>query len=228
MARTVQGLKSDLSDDQTEYLANILICHHHPYRHGDIDGDDYSAMRGAPELINLLSSSGHGPWLIIHGHKHHPRVTYAPGGGSSPGIFAAGSFGAALYPELQTEARNQMYFIDIRRPSGRIGPTEVLATFESWTYHYGNGWSQSRSQGDGLPGRGGLGWRTSVADAAETVMRLCEGSSTGRLTWDELTAEDPRFRFLAPLDVASLLDSVRQAGLRTGLEDEQHVFEVST
>jgi hypothetical protein len=59
-------------------------------------------------------------------------------------------------------------------------------------------------------------------------MRLCEGSSTGRLTWDELTAEDPRFRFLAPLDVASLLDSVRQAGLRTGLEDEQHVFEVST
>ena len=62
----------------------LLVCHHHPYRFGTIDLDDYSEMvEGfAPARNPGLGQFGY--WTVVHGHKHYPNLCYAAGGATAP------------------------------------------------------------------------------------------------------------------------------------------------
>ena len=71
--RTLDSLSAQLKDDG-KASANILVCHHHPLRNDLIKLEDYSEMQNGDRLINTLIEAKAGPWLIIHGHKHLPRI----------------------------------------------------------------------------------------------------------------------------------------------------------
>ena len=86
-SRIVTRLMKSLSQG-TVRPVQILLCHHHPHRFGDMDIDDYSEMSGGQLLLSKLSGGDLGHWTIVHGHRHWPHLTYASGGGGAPTIFS--------------------------------------------------------------------------------------------------------------------------------------------
>ena len=132
---TLARLKADLESDGHRAL-NILVCHHHPQQHSELKLGEYDVMRNGQRLLDLLGCGTHGRWVLIHGHKHHPKISYASGGSASPLVFSAGSLCSNLYPELATEVRNQFYFIDI--PLDRVSELGLVGRFRSWEWGLSN------------------------------------------------------------------------------------------
>ncbi|MDI1279525.1 metallophosphoesterase [Methylobacter sp.] len=95
--KAIQSIKDKLAGLPEKKL-NIFVCHHHPHKQEDIDFEDYEAMDGGQKLISVLDNTNNGSWIIIHGHKHYPCISYAQGTSSSPIVFSSGSFSAYLLP----------------------------------------------------------------------------------------------------------------------------------
>lgn len=213
---TLDWLQKDLDVVATTNprTVNILACHHHPHKYSDIDSADYSDMEGGSDLLSLLGSGRYGHWLIIHGHKHHPKVWHAAGGAYAPIIFAAGSFSANLYPALQTRVRNQFYVIELPWPQFEALQLTLAGTFRSWEWLTGSGW-QPASPGAGLPAFGGFGFRGSLPALAATVEHEFVRLNAPVADWSQLTASVPQLNFVLPDDVARLFELLRtQYGLR--------------
>src|SRR5207248_25638 len=79
---------------------NLLVCHHHPQKLAEYKLGDYDDMVNGQKLLDLLGYGKHGDWVVLHGHKHCPKVSYAAGGATSPLVFSCGSVGARLFAEL--------------------------------------------------------------------------------------------------------------------------------
>lgn len=195
--RTVDAIGEELEAEDPPPI-NVLVCHHHPYKNDDHPAENYSEMQGGDALLQLLGSGDYGRWVVVHGHKHLPRLRYAAGGIASPVVFSAGSLSAVLYPELQTRARNQFYLVQF--PWGRLEELglEVAGTFRAWDWISAKGW-QPATPSSGLPGRGGFGYRPEAeAVAAEIAAIIADRPFS---SWDDLLDKDPRLEFLAPEDL---------------------------
>lgn len=204
--RTVDVIRTDLSAREPK-LVNIVLCHHHPYRYTDIDSHDYSEMDGGDLLLNLLDDQL-ANWIVIHGHKHHPRISYGPGGANAPVIFSAGSLCASLYRDLQTRARNQFY--TIRFPTTRFDQLQVglPGRFRAWDWIVNIGW-QKAGRGSGLPGEGGFGCRQDIASLARELDRKILQLGNTYIKWEELAAQVPVIEYLIPKDFERLLNLLK-------------------
>lgn len=123
--------------------------------------------------MQMLAEREGRQWLVLHGHKHVPRLVYAPYGADRPPvIFGGGSMGAKLHDPIFMAAKNQVYLIELDEPREVGRPnvrTRVHGRYRSWVWGYGLGWFPARpdGKGDGLPGHGGFGGRFDLADAVE-------------------------------------------------------------
>lgn len=186
----------------------LLVVHHHPVQLPRIDLNERSVIRNAELLLDVMQDDG--PWLVIHGHKHRPWIHYAPGGGGSAVLFSAGSFSAALDGVLAQSTKNQFYLVDVLadEAADRVG-LGAAGTFRAWSHSpMGEAaWVPSGST-DGLPARGGFGWR---ADPS-TLAREIAGYLTQRgqdASWAELVAHEPRLPYLAPDDLERFVVRLR-------------------
>lgn len=186
-------------------LLNVLVCHHHPIRQPDLSERflDYSEMVQGRALLNALESSRQ-PWLVIHGHKHNPRIEYAQGAsGDAPVVFSAGSFSAVLSPRYFPSGRNQFYIVEIDldyvRENGAAG------VIHSWDWALGRGWFKSSRQDatSRIPSGAGFGHRSNVRDA-----RLIHQKFDGveRIDWSAVVAEFDFVKYLTPDDLRRLLE----------------------
>jgi 3',5'-cyclic AMP phosphodiesterase CpdA len=202
--RTVEALRLELEKIEQKHprLVNILLCHHHPHKHGDIEDDDYSVMDGAPKLLQLLESGDYGDWIVIHGHKHHPRICYAAGGSSAPVIFSAGSFSATLYPDLSTQARNQFYMIEF--PLTDLTGLGLTGTFRAWDWSKGKGWLKANER-SGLPSHGGFGNRDNVDSIAKSIASFVKSKKEPWVNWEEVDVEFPKLKYLLPNNLTSVI-----------------------
>jgi len=53
----------------------IAVCHHHPILHDDVSGGDESVMDRGDKLMSVLDELDFS--ILVHGHKHTPRLRYA-------------------------------------------------------------------------------------------------------------------------------------------------------
>ena len=196
-SQTIAALRTALGED--EKRVNIFVCHHHPAPFNPVDEEDYSEMIGGDRLLQLLDSSGFGSWLMIHGHKHYPRLIYAQGGSSSPVIFSAGSFSAALYQKLQHHARNQFYMLEI--PISELDNLgfELAGTLRAWDWIGLCGWQRAGDR-SGLPYQVGFGWRESPLNIAREIAKQF-GQSQAVWTAADLMAAVPKLRYLRPEEI---------------------------
>ena len=135
-------------ENVTFKFVNLVLCHHHPQQHSELKLGDYDWMREGQQLLDLLGNGRFGRWTFVHGHKHHPKITYAAGGATSPIVLSAGSFAAVLYPELGTEARNQFYLLTFNLTDmDRFG---LVGSGQAWDWATSRGWVPA-SSGSGLP-----------------------------------------------------------------------------
>ena len=185
-------------------MLNILVCHHHPMKHPDLSQlySDYSEMVQGRALLSALEETGQS-WLVIHGHKHSPRIEYAQGeSGDSPVVFSAGSFSAVLSPRNFPAGRNQFYIIDLDldyvRSNGAAG------IINAWDWTLGKGWFSSvkGASESRVPTGAGFGHRSNARDARQISEHF---STVDRVDWKSVTDEFDFVRYVTPGDLKNLL-----------------------
>jgi hypothetical protein len=196
---------------------NVLLCHHHPYKHDDFPIEEYSQMKGGDALIALLGSGQHGRWLIVHGHKHCPRLCYAAGGIASPVVFSAGSLSAVLYPELQNRARNQFYLLDLPWTRFSEFELEIAGRFQAWDWIHAKGWQPATSR-SGLPSSGGFGYRPEASVLAAKIKAGLQGKPFA--PWDDILGIEPKLAFLTPDDLNVLAHQLAKSHSLELIRDE--------
>jgi 3',5'-cyclic AMP phosphodiesterase CpdA len=186
----------------------LLLCHHHPQMIGpfpDVEGD--SAMKDAHLLLNRLSGDA-APWLIVHGHRHYPDLSYAQGGANSPVIFSAGSFSRRLGDIYEGKVANQFYEITLLGSGAReaVG-LDIAGTFRTWTWGHSEGWIPAPER-TGLPRRGGFGARGGLASIRAAIRAELQRYGPSGTSWEAIAAAVPAVRYLLPTDLAALLQAL--------------------
>lgn len=198
---TLEWLRASL-EASGQRNVNILLCHHHPKVHPEIDDEDYEVMQGGANLLQLLGTGELGKWLVIHGHKHHPKIDYASGGGSAAVVFSAGSFSAHLYPALTgRHITNQFYILEIHLE--KIASMGLVGELYAWDWNVGNGWRPAlgTNTGLGIPNRSGFGANPDVTIVAKTIATHFKGKVTG---WDDVMQAIPELPYMLPSVIAVL------------------------
>lgn len=192
--RTLNAIEATL-DGQRKL--NIALCHHHPIPHEDFRSGATDIMQGGAELIKLLASGSFGEWLIVHGHKHMPKLSYAQATTSIPPVvFAAGSFSAKIHSEIAAVARNQFYILDLNLDD--LDMYGLVGKFNSWDWINGEGWKRAQPN-SGLPYEGGFGYRERPKIVAKSIFDLFGPEL--KLPWDNVLQKIPRLAFLSPNDL---------------------------
>jgi 3',5'-cyclic AMP phosphodiesterase CpdA len=195
---TVERLK-DVLDAPAESAINVLAVHHHPMAIAEVD-DDGSHMVNGAALIDLLAKDRQA-WMIIHGHKHVPRLIHGQGGNNAPVLFGCASFSAVLTGRWATRIANQFYLIDLPiSPAGR-SRLPIAGRFRSWDWHMGLGWEPA-SEHSGLPSTGGFGCRDHSTLVAANVAATVRKKSPSPVMWHEILKVYPQYEFLMPADIA--------------------------
>lgn len=207
---TLSDLKSAIEADKNRNLVNLLICHHHPHKHQDIESEDYSSMQGGEKLIDLLKDLHLGPWMVIHGHKHHPRLIHGAGGALAPLIFGAGSLSAKIHADLQGKSRNQFYVLKFDLDSADELDLQVAGEVRAWDFQLGQGWVPAKT-GSGLPFRSGFGYAISQPKKEARQIAATVGSLGGVCSWQDLLASYPYFQYVLPSDLESLAQELKSS-----------------
>ncbi|MFC4525089.1 metallophosphoesterase [Dyella halodurans] len=200
----------EMTPSDPDVSLNVLLCHHHPFRYPDLDqsAPDYSEMAQGIKLIEELSRSEQ-PWLIIHGHKHFPRLTYAGGTSSSPTVFSAGSFSAILSPVYFQTAVNQFYILDLDIDDlSRLGG---VGTVRSWEWIKSIGWSPSdfASNHPGKIVNGcGFGHRENIHALAGRIASLVQPGTA--VSWTDIESRHPDMKYMLIEDRAKLMSMLME------------------
>lgn len=193
---------------------NILLCHHHPHQHSELSLGDMDVMRNGQLLIDALALNGN--WLVIHGHKHHPKISYAAGGASSPIVFAAGSFSGNFEPEAETRTRNQFHLVDIVQLSDK--PYALHGMIRSWNWAVGCGWLKATGGVTGMPPTAGFGARLHPAELAKIVASKMVKSKLKK--WGELCQSIPELNYQLPQDYEHFKKILKKDFLLSVEEDQ--------
>jgi 3',5'-cyclic AMP phosphodiesterase CpdA len=206
-SRTLTQIERTLAQSATRPV-NILLVHHHPLQHEEIGLGAADVMRQGQLLLDLLSTGDFGEWIVIHGHKHHPKLSYGTGGSSTPVVFSAGSLCSTLYPQLQTRARNQFYVMSF--DTEELSKYGLVGRLTAWDWTAGVGW-QKAGPGSGLPAKCGFGFRTNVPLLARTVASQVHADlQTDRsAAWEWAQTRFPQIDFLIPTDQDLLVRLLR-------------------
>jgi 3',5'-cyclic AMP phosphodiesterase CpdA len=198
--KSLERLKHDLASLQNKQI-NVLLCHHHPHSHSEYDLGEGDVMKQGQLLLDLLGSGQYGRWLVVHGHKHHPKIAYAAGGSNSPVVFGAGSLCSILAGKLQTVARNQFYIIDMDTTDcERYG---LVGRVRAWDWYPGRGWIEA-STNSGLPAEFGFGERRDPVLIAKGVTALVNASPDS-VPWSTILEQLPNIAYLLPQDLSELV-----------------------
>jgi hypothetical protein len=203
---TIARIRDSIENLQRPVL-NVLVCHHHPIKQPDLTQlyPDYSEMAQGRTLLNLLESSEQ-PWLVIHGHKHSPRIEYAQGeSGDAPVVFSAGSFSAILSPEHFPAGRNQFYIIEV--DIDYVRQNGVAGVIHAWDWTLGTGWFMSALGSPGgprarVPSGAGFGHRSNHSDARSIEQHF---AGLERVEWSEVVSAFEFVKYMTPEDLRRLL-----------------------
>ncbi|HEY1394537.1 metallophosphoesterase family protein [Roseateles sp.] len=186
------ALKEALGLANDDGRINLLVCHHPPMTHSELNLGAHDHIEGGEEILAMLEE--HGSWLLIHGHKHHARINFAAGSSGAAIVFSAASIGAYLNVN-EPGIRNQFYILDLQDVDGRL-----TGTVSAWDWNVGIGWRESTPKGGGVFYGCGLGLPGSIDVMATEIAKSVDGS--GSIKWSKLVASMPNLRFASPRDLA--------------------------
>ncbi|HCG9193019.1 TPA: metallophosphoesterase [Vibrio parahaemolyticus] len=196
-ASTHQWLESSLKEKYipSNKKLGILVCHHHPILHSDHNIGTYDFMKGGNELLQMLNKYGN--WIVIHGHKHHARLSYYADGSKNTVVFSAGTL-SHHKDHLGDDFTNQFYVLDIDITKTKGIPKGTLDVY-SWQ---ANHWALSRRQKDGVFTGVGFGEVGCLEELAEEISKKVH-PVTG-LEWNDLLEAFPQLKYRLPKDLEHL------------------------
>lgn len=218
---TLSRLEKELLDHRDTKL-KILLCHHNPHKHSEFNLGEHDQIKGGQLLLDFLADVTDQEWLLVHGHKHHPKVTYAAGGASAPVVFSAGSIASTLYPDLKTDTGNQFHLIDV--PMSKLQQLGLVGTFRTWDWHVHYGWRAADSS-KGLPAHGGFGHRESPARLAARIAKWV-AKREGYSSSDDLLKKFPELKHVVPTDLQRLDRNLQVHGYAIDFEATGRITQV--
>lgn len=201
----------------------ILLCHHHLAKNNEIRESDYSEAIGGQQLLTILERTGK-PWLVVHGHKHRPRILYAQGGGSSPILIGAASFSANVRRDAQNQSPNQMHLVTLDFDGARNIDVELAGSIRSWNWIPNIGWIPSKGE-MGLPHSIGFGARSNPAAIKKQLIELAKNRDGVVVKRSEIIEKIPTIAFLLPQDIEQVVRAVNDDGGVTIIRDEYGLIE---
>lgn len=182
---------------------NVLVTHHHPHPHAELQLGAADLMLQGQQLLLLLEK--HGSWLVVHGHKHHGKISYAAGAGSvAPVVFAAGSFSACLDPALATQTKNQFYVVELKKHP-QLGT--LVGTMRCWSWFFQLGWRPSIQTDHGILDKSAFGSRVMPALLAN---RIVPNVGATPIQWTTLFSTLPELEHITPSDRGLILKHLRE------------------
>ena len=93
----------------------IVLMHHHPINYAyPVPTQDISVLEEGPEFVDIAIKNGIN--IVIHGHRHHPRVETVQRNSGGPITFiCAGSLAVNTMHRKNGEIPNTVHFLDIER-----------------------------------------------------------------------------------------------------------------
>ncbi|QYJ78333.1 metallophosphoesterase family protein [Shewanella acanthi] len=194
---TLQWLEDAVKSvyDHKNKKPSIFVCHHHPIQHDELGTGSYDFIKGGNKLIEMLSN--YGSWIVIHGHKHHAKLTYHSVGSKKTVVFAAGTL-SAHKQSLGNNFTNQFYIIDINKEKTK-GTLEGYFNVYSWK---GSQWSLTKSKNEGVFTGIGFGDIGCLEDLADAIAK--EVYSVNRLQWNVVVEKLPQLKKCLPKDLELL------------------------
>ena len=182
-------------EDRPGKAFRVALIHHHPIPHENLKlGADDLVVKGS-ELLDVLEKARFR--IVVHGHKHYPRLRYASGGGSAPTVFASGSL-SAFNAQMLSNTRNLFHIIRLcdEPIPGCVGQGKI----ESFEFNAGKGWSPPSKRSADFPAIAGFGCRSSYTDLAESTIKVLGASSMGLQQWAAVQVSLPQVEYLLPGD----------------------------
>lgn len=168
----------------------FAFCHHHPVKHSNIDIQyrDGDVIDNGDILLQLLNKYDF--QLIIHGHKHDPRLKME----NNLTVFAAGSF-SSLMNIKELGADNCFHIIDLY-------PFEKKGIIRSWIYAPTRGWEIRHDRE--FPCFTGFGSTTSVENIAENCSKYFIEEKKEIINYTNIKSKFPDISYLIPDDQKKL------------------------
>lgn len=188
---TIDALKDHLNKSaDLKNKLKICLMHHHPLIYSETNPEypDFSTAVNSENLMNLLCE--HNIDLVIHGHKHNPRINYRVNNNSQPHlVVGAGSFSAHLDPVSFTGIPNTFHLLEI---AGRDNATNgIHGLFTTWAYEGGGAWGGN--VGKNIPHVEQFGTTATAQEIKEAIKGFAAGRllDRGFIKWKELTESNP-------------------------------------
>ncbi|KQS36828.1 metallophosphoesterase [Pedobacter sp. Leaf194] len=191
----INELEVELAKIDDEKL-NIAMCHHNPIEHSHFGSGSKDFMHNGDELIALLDKFNFD--MIIHGHKHDPRIRYAQGGSNPPVIFSSGSF-SAFKTQLLQGAMNAFHIISFETDGGKIGKGII----DTWFFIPTKGWMQG-VKNNYFESRVGFGALVDLKTTANEILLWFQQSGERYCEWTDLLNDFPDLNYVIPSDIEKL------------------------
>lgn len=183
------------------------MFHHHPIQHEDSNLGSEDLMKNGSRLIDTLEKYGY--CLVIHGHKHHPRIRYASGGSNSLPVFASGSLSGSNNKAILTITRNLFHVIDF--PEGSCSKKGVVGIIRSWEFNMGMGWRIATRSSADFPGKTGFGCRENISTLVCKISKYYQrNKKRQKCLWHTVTKQFPIIEYLIPGDFQQLEKALKK------------------
>lgn len=192
---SINELEKELNKINDNKL-NIAMCHHNPIEHSHFDSGNKDFMYNGDELISLLDKFNFD--LIIHGHKHDPRIRYAQGGGNAPVIFSAGSFSAFRSSILQG-GHNTFHIITLEINKHQVGKGII----DTWFFIPTKGWKQE-VKNQYFDAKVGFGAVLDLRATSNQILQWFQKSQQKFIDWETFLITFPDLRYVIPSDFDKL------------------------
>lgn len=150
----LEAIEDKIKSYQISNKLKILLLHHHPKPFSNLsqiykDGD---VLKGGDKLISLLVKYKFD--LIIHGHKHIPRLEYD----ENLPIFCSGSFSSRMNVADWPHGMNTFHVIDFYKDiNSSLTASKAKGKVRTWEYAYSAGWKMTKNPDAFFPAFTGFG-----------------------------------------------------------------------
>lgn len=193
--RTIDAILVQLKNFENR-RAYLLICHHHLLPMTGWGAKvDYEYVHNGTELLDALEKATRKSWLVIHGHRHQPRLLYGPTSSCGPIIFGSSSLGARM-PGVP----NQFHVISTEE-SAQSDHSSIVGTVKTWSWTETTDWIQSGKRSSGMPALCGFGFKGQIPALAAALSQLV---GSNYMTWKEATQALPSLNYLTPEHMSQL------------------------
>jgi predicted phosphodiesterase len=161
----------------------FAVCHHHPVLHANMDHKDTDFIERGDHFIKLLSKYGF--QLVIHGHKHDPRITPS----ENLSVFCAGSF-SSRENLMDTGADNTFHIIELNANNSN-------GIIKTWIFLPSGGWQAKTKY---FPVLTGFGFNGNLDTLAKDCADWFKTKGRKIVEFKELIDAFVDFRYLKPDD----------------------------